>query len=80
MNIEDLLLNYESLIYSNMEKYSQFTIDFIQNAILDLPEEEEELPNCVGSYSYQVENVLEIITDGLDKYLFTDLLKEIHEL
>ena len=63
-----------------MEKHSQFTIDFIQNAVLDLPEEEEESPNCIGSYSYQVENILEIIVEGLDKELFTDLLREINEL
>lgn len=79
-NIEEILQHYESVIYKDMDKYCQFTIDYIDDAIIDLPEEPEELEDCLGGYSYRIENVIEVLKDGIDKNLFINILKDINKL
>lgn len=79
-NIEELLQHYEGVVYQNMGKYSQFTIDFIDDAIIDLPEEEGELQNCVDSYKYKITNIIEVLKDGIDKDLFIEMLYKIELL
>lgn len=69
-------------IYSNMQDFSQFTIDFFENLRSDLEEsadtEEEDTINgspardFVGSMSYNAENIIEICKDGKDKELFEE--------
>ena len=64
---------FEEKLYHYSGKYSQFTIDYIQNNIIDLDytllSEEEFLVEMI----YDIGNILEVIKDGVDKDLFIDL-------
>lgn len=79
-SIEEILQHYEGVIYKKMDKYCQFTIDYIDDAIIDLPEESEEVKDCLSGYSYRIENLIEVLKDGIDKNLFINILKDINKL
>lgn len=36
MKLEEILEHFEGKIFCDMKNYSQFTIDFIQNTLIDL--------------------------------------------
>lgn len=79
MKLEKLLQEFESIVYNDMQDYSQFTIDFIDDVIIDIPEEDDELEEYTIALSYRVENILDIIRKGFDRELFEDLLKRLNE-
>lgn len=80
MDLEKLLQEFEGIVYNDMQDYSQFTIDFIDDSIVDVPEDKEDLECYIDALAYRVDNVLNIIKESLDKDLFEELLKRLVEL
>ena len=79
MKLEEILEHFEGKIFCDMKNYSQFTIDFIQNTLIDLEYSlVDEETNFSYTY-YDVENILQIIKDGVDKELFIDLKLALEE-
>lgn len=76
--------SYEDKIFSG--NYEQFTIDFIQNTEVDLNDYIEEEKNerrikdIIGSLHYQTSCILEIIKEGNDKELFTELNQKLDKI
>ena len=70
MKLEEILEHFEGKLSCD---YSQFTIDFIQNTLIDLEYSIVDEETNFSSTYYDVENILQIIKDGVDKELFIDL-------
>lgn len=77
----EIFRDFEIIIHQ--EEFSQFTIDFIQDTESKINYEMDEdlsdsaIEDLIGSIQYQTVNVLDIIKDGKDKDLFSDLEKNI---
>lgn len=93
MNIKQLLDKFEKETFYKMEKYSQFTIDAIeefQEEIDNLVEvnieegekrsEKEVNETLVDSISYKVDNYLKIMKEGADMELFKILQKDLKKI
>ena len=78
--LEDVLQKFDSKIYYDMKNYNQFTIDFIENHIQDFDDAECNDKDYIDGLIYEIDNVLNIIKDGKDKDLFTELKQEIEKL
>lgn len=79
MKLEEILEHFEGKIFFDMKNYSQFTIDFIQNTLIDLEYSLVDEETNFSSTYYDVENILQIIKDGVDKELFIDLKLALEE-
>ena len=79
MKLEEILEQFESRVFCDMKNYSQFTIDFIQNTLIDLEYSLVDEETNFSSTYYDVENILQIIKDGVDKELFIDLKLALEE-
>ena len=73
MKLEEILEQFESRVFCDMKNYSQFTIDFIQNTLIDLEYSMVDEETNFSSVYYYVDNILQIIKEGIDKELFFDL-------
>lgn len=71
-------------VYYNMGDYTQFTIDFFEDAedaIQDQIDNEEEFSNeSLGSIIYRIDCILDIAKEGKDKELFTEVKNKLEEL
>lgn len=79
MKLEEILEHFEGKIFCDMKNYSQFTIDFIQNMLIDLEYSMVDEETNSSSTYYDVENILQIIKEGVDKELFIDLKLALEE-
>jgi len=70
--------------FYGMGLYTQFTIDFLQDAedaIQDQIDNEEELSQShIDSIIYQIDCILDIAKEGEDKKLFEDVKSKLEEL
>lgn len=87
IQLQKLLNVYESKVFYKGKNYSQFTIDFIQDFNSDannddLHEREGlgSVRDLIGSKSYQLCCVIEIIKEGPDKELLSELQKDLELL
>ena len=79
MKLEEILEHFEGKIFCNMKNYSQFTIDFIQNTLIDLEYSMVDEETNFSSVYYDVDNILQIIKEGIDKEFFIDLKLALEE-
>ena len=66
-------IDFEYEVHLSMGKYSQFTIDWVEETTDDLMDQDGS-NDKIEALKYNVENILEIAKEGNDKELF----KEIH--
>ena len=72
MKLEEILEQFESRVFCDMKNYFQFTIDFIQDTLIDLEYSMVDEETNFSSVYYYVDNILQIIKEGIDKELFID--------
>ena len=71
--IKEVLETFEEKLYRYTREYSQFTIDYIQNNIVDLDYTLLSGEDFLSEMIYDVGNILKVIKDGADKDLFIEL-------
>lgn len=78
--MQELINKYDKQIYYDMDKYSQFLIDFmeeLEDNYSDLEVGAEE--TFKEAVIYKIETILEIIKDSEDKTLLINLHKELED-
>lgn len=79
MKLEEILEHFEGKIFCDMKNYSQFTIDFIPNTLINLEYSMVDEETNFSSVCYDVDNILQIIKEGIDKEFFIDLKLALEE-
>lgn len=79
MELKEILGHFEGKLFCDTRDYSQFTIDFIQNTLVELEHSLVDEETNFNSVCYDVDNILQIIKDGVDKELFMDLKLALEE-
>lgn len=86
--LKEIVGKYSHKTFYQMGDFSQFTIDTIEyfeeqvgnEELHEEPEKLGSIQDLIGSISYHTGNILEIIKEGKDKELFTELSEEISQL
>jgi len=82
--VHEVLKLSDHQVYHNMGDYTQFTIDFFEqaeDAIQDKVDNEEGFSDdYIGSIIYRIDCILYIAKEGKDKELFTEVKNKLEEL
>lgn len=78
MTTLEILRKYEAIIHKS--EYAQIVIDLIQDAVMifeDVSEEGISEQDIEGSLRYRISILIDVMKDGKDKDLLTDLYREL---
>lgn len=87
--LKEIIKNYSQRVFYDGGKYSQFTIDAIEQLDESVNDEENEINegeglgsinDLIGSCCYQIDTFIEVLKEGEDKVLFEELVAELREL